>query len=184
MPESHHQIQIQKPVNEDPIVRALEMSKKVASTYAQYKELNREGKQAMAGAGAMEMLDAVHEAIGHHDGKISAAYSKMAGLKDSLEQQLKNGTARKLLVQLKPKLKGLTQWYEATYGAQAKQLNNLFAQARIRSRQLDQLIEQEGTLPLNRLALATLAYFYSGNPEDQSCQIDIQSTHSIQISDF
>mgnify|MGYP001359154453 CR=1 FL=1 len=146
----------------DPVSAAVKVGEKLASAHKQFKKLQSNSNQARAKA--LEILQTVLEGIEHHEGVISSAYSKMASLKDSLEQQLGNGTGRRLLKELRSKLPGLCRWYEATYQAQAKQLNNLYTDAFTRhTEELDQLIEQDGTLPQNRLTLATLAYFYRGD---------------------
>ena len=150
--------QIQEPVNEDPVIAAVEVGKKLASAHKQFAKLEPSSTQARTKA--LEILQAVLEGIEHHEGVISSAYSKMASLKDSLEQQLGNGTGRRLLKELRSKLLGLCRWYEATYQAQANKLGDLFNKAIARPTELDQLIEQDSTLPQNRLTLATLAYFY------------------------
>ena len=137
--------QIQEPVNEDPVFPALEVGKKLASAHKQFAKLQPSSTQARTKA--LEILQAVLEGIEHHEGVISTAYSKMASLKDSMEQQLGNGTGRRLLKELRSKLPGLCRWYEATYQAQANKLEDLFNKAINRhTEELDQLIEQDGTL--------------------------------------
>ena len=159
----------------EPVSTALKVGVKLASAHKQFTKLQSSSTQARAKA--LEILQGVLEGIKHHDGVISSAYSKMASLKDSLEQQLGNGTDRRLL---KDKLLGLCRWYEATYQAQAIKLEDLVKMAFWQGTDLDQLIEQDGTLPQNRLTLVTLAYYYRRDGDLK----DLRKAFSEQKKDY
>ena len=73
MSDSLEQMQVEKPANEDPVFPALEVSKKIASAHKQFEKTRHNDTPKRSRAKALDMLEAIIEGIGHHEGEISSS---------------------------------------------------------------------------------------------------------------
>ena len=173
--------QIQEPVFDDPVGEAIQAGEQIDAAYHQFRKHQHDEAPIEAGTQALEMLDAVQKGIHLHEGENTQRDERLGFLKFSLQMQLGNGHVPLLLKWLRPRLKGLNDWYKENYQQKADNLGSHVGTSSQYPKNLESETKRWGDCPDNFLRWRTLAWFFSENGPKPNSKRAFKWSHRVAI---
>lgn len=154
---------------QDPVWEAYQAGKQIDAAYHQFRKHQHDEAWNEAMSEGVGMLGKVQRGIQLHEGPdaqgdarwISLKDSLQRGLKDSLQRELSDDDVLALLTWLRPKLKGINEWYKENYQQKAEKLGHHLTACIQYPKNLVSETKRWGDCPDNFLRWLTLAWFYS-----------------------